>query len=120
MAHKKHDENWGKERTLDVPVVGVQYHLAPTTRDKLASLVPLKVDLVREPKNQFDPNAVKVILMEHTSGLHIGYLPRDIASMLAPQMDEGNIWLEASILKELEGNSGQLAVSFHRKLRNRP
>ena len=118
--HKKPHDNWGKERNLFIPVVGIQYHLSPTTRESIAEAVALKVDLVREPDNQFDPNAIKVILLEHTPGLHIGYLSRDIAAKLAPQMDEGRIWLEASALRELEGNSGELVVSFRKKIRSDP
>jgi len=119
--HKKMPQgNWGKERALFIPVVGVQYHVSPTTRQKIADAGVLKVDLVREPENQFDPNAVKVILLEHIPGLHIGYLPKDIAAVLAPQVDEGRIWLEASVLKKLEGNSGQLVVSFRKKIRSNP
>jgi len=118
--HKKPHGNWGKERNLFIPVVGVQYHVSPTTVKSIAEAVALKVDLVREPENQFDPNAIKVILAEHTPGLHIGYLSREIAAMLAPQIDEGRIWLEDSALRELDSNAGQLVVSFRKKIRSNP
>ena len=41
--------------------------------------------LVREPDNPHDPNAIRVEL----AGLYLGYVPRDIAKDLAPQMDAG-------------------------------
>lgn len=42
--------------------------------------------LVREPDNPHDPNAIKVT----TAGvIFLGYLAREIASELAPLMDEG-------------------------------
>jgi hypothetical protein len=44
-----------------------------------------KYDLVREPGNPYDPNAVKVCFCE----LQLGYLPKQIAVKLAPLMDAG-------------------------------
>ena len=41
--------------------------------------------LVREPDNQFDGNAVKVMLGD----LYFGYLPKQIAQKVAPHMDKG-------------------------------
>ena len=41
--------------------------------------------LVREPDNPHDPNAIRVEL----AGLYLGYVPRDIAKDLAPQVDAG-------------------------------
>jgi len=41
--------------------------------------------LVREPNNPHDPNAIAVKLGK----LHLGYVPREIAKDLAPQMDLG-------------------------------
>ena len=45
--------------------------------------------LVREPNNPHDPNAIRVEL----AGLYLGYVPRDIAKDLAPQMDAGKIFM---------------------------
>jgi hypothetical protein len=41
--------------------------------------------LVREPKNPFDPNAIRVELGEYL----LGYIPRADARELAPLMDSG-------------------------------
>jgi hypothetical protein len=41
--------------------------------------------LVREPDNLHDPNAIRVEL----GGLYLGYVPRDTAKDLAPEMDKG-------------------------------
>jgi hypothetical protein len=41
--------------------------------------------LVREPDNLHDTNAIKVMLGDNC----LGYIPRDVASSLAPQMDHG-------------------------------
>ena len=42
--------------------------------------------LVREPDNPHDPNAIKVTIV---GAIFLGYLNREIASELAPLMDEG-------------------------------
>lgn len=41
---------------------------------------------VREPDNEYDPNAIAVCRF---NGEQIGYLDRDLAADLAPEMDEG-------------------------------
>lgn len=52
------------------------------------------VELIPEPTNTFDPHAVKV---EHSSGGHLGYIPRPFCEMLRQWMDAGK--LSASIQK---------------------
>ena len=42
--------------------------------------------LVREPYNQYDPNAIRVELFDQ---FFMGYIPKDIAKHLAPMMDAG-------------------------------
>lgn len=49
---------------------------------------PLKdfeVALEREPDNQYDANAIKVLV----DGIHLGYIPATSALGLAPVMDNG-------------------------------
>lgn len=41
--------------------------------------------LVREPDNPHDQNAIRVEI----GGKYLGYVPRDIAQNLAPEMDKG-------------------------------
>lgn len=46
--------------------------------------------LEREPENEYDPNAIKVLYSSLGGELeHIGYIQRDIASFVAPWMDDG-------------------------------
>lgn len=42
-------------------------------------------DLVREPQNPHDPNAIRV----ETQGKYLGYIPKDVAAKLAPLTDNG-------------------------------
>jgi len=44
----------------------------------------------REPHNQFDPNAIKV--MSPDGVYHIGYVAKEVAVELAPLMDEGRFF----------------------------
>lgn len=42
------------------------------------------VDLVRDPSNTNDPNAIKIMA---TNGTWLGYVSREVAAQLAPMMD---------------------------------
>ena len=57
-----------------------------------------KVELQRDYENPVDPNAVMV---RHNSG-QIGFLPRDIAQRLAPEIDAGNPLNAFVVKKELQ------------------
>ena len=41
--------------------------------------------LIREPENEYDFNAVKVVV----GSLEMGYLPKIVAANIAPEMDSG-------------------------------
>ena len=82
-----------KSQTFDV--VGIQYRASQHFRRELASKLPLRVDLVREPRNEHDPNAVSVEI--HESGMKIGYLRRAVAEVMAPAFDNNSlvcVWAE--------------------------
>ena len=61
----------------------------PDTLHRLAELAddPPTVRLMRDPDNEHDPNAIKVICV--AAGGAIGHLPRRFAARLAPLMDRG-------------------------------
>lgn len=70
----------------------------------------LKVDdvlkLIRDPDNQYDPNAVGVHLMKEST--RIGYIPKDTAITIAPLLDEGITVhaIVAEITGQASGNVG--------------
>jgi hypothetical protein len=51
--------------------------------------------LRRDPANEHDPNAIAVELA--ATGEQIGFVPRDIAAELAPELDAGTTWSALSL-----------------------
>jgi hypothetical protein len=54
------------------------------------------LELRRDPDNEHDPNAIAV----HAGGEQVGWVPRELAAELAPELDEGRAW-SALVLREL-------------------
>ena len=81
---------------IEMEVVGVAYE----NRRMAARRVKPgdQLELHRDYENPVDPNAVAVV---HGSG-QIGFLPRDLAQRLAPEIDAGNT-LVAEALSTMEG-----------------
>jgi len=91
-------ENELKRRTkkmiqnVDLKVVGVTF-TNDGTGEKRSDIVrelaqknisDIKIQLVREPENQYDANAIKVIADDR----QIGYIGKEYATIIAPLMDE--------------------------------
>lgn len=85
-------------RTRGVHVAGVAgaaRHPEALASPTLTPGAPLV--LRREPDNAFDPSAVAVDLSR--GGAQLGYVPRDIAALIAPDLDAGRAW-SALVLRE--------------------
>lgn len=78
-----------KTRGLRVAfVAGAARHHAPELQT--ADVAPGRpLDLRREPANEHDPNAIAV---DARGGEQIGWVPRDIAAEIAPELDAGEPW----------------------------
>ena len=63
---------------------------------------PIMLQLVREPNNPYDTNAIKVG--------EIGYLSKEVASQLSPLMDKG-VKLNCRI-EQITHNKGNLGVNI--------
>jgi len=71
--------------TLTTNVVGVTYE---GRQDILKTQnIGTPVRLIREPHNEYDSNAIKIVL---ENGLSIGYINKDLASKIAPIIDDSN------------------------------
>jgi hypothetical protein len=68
---------------LEAFIRGFQYHDGPGVIGRMQAGDALQ--LVREPGNDFDENAIAV----HWNGHHLGYLPREENNTLARMMDRG-------------------------------
>jgi plastocyanin len=53
-----------------------------------------QLELRRDPENEHDPNAIEV-----RAGDQVGWVPRELAEELAPQLDAGRPW-SAVVLRE--------------------
>ena len=80
-------------------VVGVagagRHHAAAITSD--AAAPGRRLDLRRDPDNPHDPNAIAVHAAE--GGEQVGWVPRELAAELAPEIDAGRPW-SAIVLRE--------------------
>lgn len=54
--------------------------------------------LERDRDNEFDANAVRVLVPSLGAGAFIGFLPRNAAGMVAPKMDDG-VFVEAELVE---------------------
>lgn len=101
--------------TAELTVVGLQFRWKKSGREMLAQNVPIPVALEREPDNPADPNAVKVVIMgdyklTRLRGVHLGYLRRNIAELLAPKLDAGTIESVKLWVTEVEPDSGDATL----------
>jgi hypothetical protein len=71
-----------------------RFHEAELASEEAAPGRPLL--LRRDAANEFDPNAVAVLL---AGGAHLGFVPRELAAEIAPQLDAGRVW-SAIVLRE--------------------
>lgn len=58
--------------------------------------------LMREPGNQFDPNAIMVL--DPNTEIHLGYVAKEVAQELAPLMDEGRAFacqVESNMMRSI-------------------
>jgi hypothetical protein len=82
------------ERGLRVSgVAGAQFR--PGALDSEALAPGGGLELRRDPGNPHDANAIAV----HAGGVHVGFVPRELAVELAPELDAGHPW-SAVVLRE--------------------
>jgi hypothetical protein len=79
---------WSDPRIRVVPVAGVSYRADALDDASFDPGQPLA--LVREPDNEYDPNAVAIWNAERT--LQLGYVPRDVAPELAGDEQALSLW----------------------------
>jgi HIRAN domain len=116
VATKKH--RYGKERTQTFSLSGMNYRVSEKGQKEMSEKTPIMVALIREPNNQHDENAISVHLETYRRGMHIGYVPRGVASVLAPLMDSGDLLVSSAWLTKVnpKAHEGELLVTLRKKL----
>lgn len=112
-------------KELNISLVGMNHRVTPSTRNMIASYIerngPVKCSLVREPSNEHDSHAVKVVCDEGPyRNLHLGYLPRTVAAEFSPAMKKGEIKVTSVYLAELEprDGDGELVIKLSKAKEN--
>ena len=82
------------ERGLRVAGVAgaARHHAAALESDAVAAGRALA--LRREPANEHDPNAIAVLT---AAGEQVGWVPRELAAEIAPEIDAGTTWSALSL-----------------------
>ena len=81
-----------KGRELISKIAGVTFGNRQAALRKLEQYeaTAVNVTLEREAGNEYDPNAVKVnVSVGSGAAYHLGYIPKDLAAILAPLLDKG-------------------------------
>lgn len=99
---------WGAEAVIVVqrsPLAGFRHYEARETWQRMT--VGDRLQLVREPDNPYDANAVRV----EWRGVKLGYVPRRDNAAVARQMDRGAA-LEARVASLFENRNRSVRVEF--------
>jgi HIRAN domain len=78
-----------------VNVAGAGRHHADAIASSDAVAPGRRLELHRDPENEHDPNAIAVL----AGGDQVGWVPRELAAELAPELDAGRPWT-AVVLRE--------------------
>lgn len=70
-----------------VKIAGVTFDDAQNNIKQLEMMTVERIDLIREPSNLYDSNAIRV----ENKGCYLGYIPKQIGKDLAIKMDLGAI-----------------------------
>ncbi len=100
--------SWGAEAVIVVqrsPLAGFRHYEARETWQHMT--VGDRLQLVREPDNPYDANAVRV----EWRGVMLGYVPRRDNAAVARQMDRG-AGLEARIAALRENRNRSVRIEF--------
>lgn len=115
------EENNPMQHTINTYIAGAKFRPAGA-KEALAELPPsAALVLEAESDNQYDPNAIKVLITSITPTAHVGYVPKFLSkkiSTLLKQGDvtqvllgkpEGNLAIPLIIRYEKEGEEEELA-----------
>ena len=109
-------------KSIMLRVVGMQHRITPSTRRMISKRCDedgaIPVRLIREADNTHDENAIKVVIADSPyKGMHIGYVPRNIAAEYAPLIDGLKLMiLHAELFAvDVENGEGTMTVVFKKR-----
>lgn len=96
------------QTNLDFEEIPYTINVAGVSWENRQDLIPklkigTEVELARDPNNQYDKNAIAV---KAEDGSQIGWIPKTVAEVLAPEIDAGIEW-QAKI-EQILGTEQQL------------
>lgn len=82
---------------LDFDYIPDKITLSGVTKNNRQDIIPklkenMKVIFLRDPFNQYDRYAIKVITTLNNEEIQIGWIPKEYAEILAPEIDAGINW----------------------------
>jgi hypothetical protein len=99
-----------KPKEIEITVVGMRYRVTDSTRRMMREHLPFPVALVREPDNEHDENAIKIVVTEYFNhpykDFHIGYLSRAVASEWAGPLDTGKLTIAEAWITGIDVDEG--------------
>lgn len=72
-------------KSMYIKVVGVTFEGRQLVLAEMSAGAPIL--LIPEPENQYDPNAIAVWTSGNPAALQIGYVPRELAAVIAPFLE---------------------------------
>jgi HIRAN domain len=104
-----------KLKRIECDLKGVTNYTTVAMRNVMVGRLPLDVFAEREPDNEYDENAIRIYLVREPP-THLGYVPRKVAAVLAPALDDGRLEFVKGSLDSLEPQEGigHLVLTFRR------
>lgn len=104
-----------EDTNFDFEQIPEYIKLSGVTFEGRQDIIPLlvegsRVELVRDAKNPYDRNAIKVVTEFNEKEVQIGWIPRDWAVIIAPEIDAGVYWtgIIGKIIGGIDQNKGIL------------
>lgn len=103
-------------KKIEATLVGMNYRLTLKTIEQIEQELPVRCQLEREPKNPHDENAIKVLLkFGNWKNLHLGYIAKETAKVIAPAMDAGTFRNKDAWLITVDIDAGRGEMLLRRK-----
>lgn len=102
---------------IHTKVVGVMHNNrdGSSRQDAIAKMSQFdQVELVRNPDDEHDGNAVMVIARVEGTRIQIGHLDRDLAAKVAPRVDAGETWQAIATRVDRHISKGASLMLFRR------